>query len=216
MVSVLEVFPFEFNYSYTASDYGSHYKSLAELPMENIKELMENSDSMDDFCRNAERYMRKENDFIRLAEENDIDRESRKLNAGDEMIDIVVPEGTEEIGTEYMLNEKIRSITLPESVGNIKYNAFVGCVNLEKVNGLEPMIVKNVQNGGDGRLLLTAFDYTKVRKEISDQIDKEKNFEEHSTYIGKYCHSEEFSGFYQGDILREDRNNVVLSENTKK
>lgn len=204
------------NYSYTASDYGSRYKSLADLPMENIKELMENNDSMDDFCRNAERYMKKENDLIRLAEENDIDRESRKLNAGDEMIDIVVPEGTEEIGTEYMLNEKIRSVTLPKSIGNIKYNAFVGCVNLEKVNGLEPMIVKNVQNGGDGRLLLAAFGYTKVRNEISDQIDKEKSFEEHSIYIDKYCHSEEFSGFYQGDILRVDRNNVVLSKNTKK
>lgn len=204
------------NYSYTASDYGSRYKSLADLPMENIKELMENSDSMDDFCRNAERYMRKENDLIRLAEENDIDRESRKLNAGEEMIDIVVPEGTEEIGTEYMLNEKIRSITLPESIKNIKYNAFVGCVNLEKVNGLEQMIVKNVQNGGDGRLLLTAFDYTKVRNEVRDQIDKEKSFEEHSTYIDKYRHSEEVSGRYQGDILRVDRNNVVLSENTEK
>lgn len=204
------------DYAYAAPNYDSHYKNLTDLSMKEIKELMKDSNSIKDFSRAAERYMRKENDFIKLAEKNDIDRENRKLNANEEMVDIVVPEGTEEIGTEYMLNEKIRSITLPENIRSIKYNAFVGCVNLEKVNGLEPMIVKNVQNGRDGHLLLTAFDYTKVRNEISDQIDKEKNFEEHSTYIGKYCHSEEFSGFYQGDILSKDRNNVVLSENTEK
>ena len=204
-------------YSYTMSDYDSRYKSLADLPMKNIKELIENSDSMDDFCRNAGRYMNKENDLIKLAEENDIDRESRKLNSGEEMIDIVIPEGTEEIGTEYMLNEKIRSITLPDSVKNIKYNAFTGCTNLEKVNGLEPIILKNVQYGGDGRLLLDSFDYTKVRNEISDSIDKARDFEKRTEYIDDFRNTKIIAGHLQRLGIKENEyNNVVLSNNTEK